>query len=718
MLSHLTLALAGVCLTAATWFYVPESVLGLLVYLGLVWLSWKLGKRFALPGVVANLLGAFVALGVGVWFWVRLPPAPSNTHHGPAAQLSEAFLDGTFIPYLGPMLMALLVVRLYRPVRQDDFWLLQALGLLQAALGCVLGNDSLFGVCLLAYLAVGLCAVAAHEREARSRQNIEVGRSAPRWVRFALAWGLAVAACVAPLFFLAPRVEEASWQPAVRFGAPQAQASARTGFSEGIELRRGGTVENDEAVAFVVVATDEARAGRALPADQRFRGVVLDRYDEGNGTWRSDLSWPGGGPTFRYGGVPRGPAARNLEFEVGRAAGGLFLAEPLALGGLAGEMPVSNKIRNGGRLFYEAGGTAMPISFLTETNYRYVQTFAVSESDRAPVVRVYEDYRQRLLRCRVPGLEEWTAALLLRLASRPDAPEGLAEALKGPRPPGWSLPPRAFAPVAKLLEGHLARSGEYSYSLTNAPATGADPVMEFLTQTKQGSCERYASALALALRSVGIPARVVKGFRGAEHRGDGVHHVLNSHAHAWVEAMVPSQGDGSSLDWLTLDATPANDAPSGGWAQWLQQQQRSGQGLWRELVVGYGSRQQESLIEDLASGRLAERALPLLVLLLAGGVTLWLVRYVPRGWAKGRRLGGYARLRAVAARMGIDVGPTRTPREVAQDVEERLRAAPATAELADVPALVVAGHYRARWGREAAEDVALARRLRLLEKAT
>src|SRR3954470_17873755 len=100
MLNHLTLALAGVCLTAASWYYVPEAILGLLVYLGLVYLSWKLGKRFALPGLVANLLGLLVAVGVGFWFWLRLPASPANANATAANVLLEAFLDGTFIPYL------------------------------------------------------------------------------------------------------------------------------------------------------------------------------------------------------------------------------------------------------------------------------------------------------------------------------------------------------------------------------------------------------------------------------------------------------------------------------------------------------------------------------------------------------------------------------------------------------------------------------------------
>src|SRR5262249_39526807 len=245
--------------------------------------------------------------------------------------------------------------------------------------------------------------------------------------------------------------------------------------------------------------------------------------------------------------------------------GCLFLADPVVLGELPGEMPVWNKAREHGvaRLFFESGGTAMPLNFLSEPTYRYAQAIpAPPGGERTPAVRVGEEHLRRLLRCRVQGLDRWTSELLLRLAARPGAPAGLAEALQGPRPVGWALPPRLWAPVARLLTDHLAKSGEYDYSMTNARSgIDPDPVMDFLLHERRGSCERSASSLALMLGSVGIPARVVKGFRGAEYQGDGVHHVLNSHAHAWVEAVVPARS-GAGVEWLTLDPTPQTDAPA------------------------------------------------------------------------------------------------------------------------------------------------------------
>ena len=43
-----------------------------------------------------------------------------------------------------------------------------------------------------------------------------------------------------------------------------------------------------------------------------------------------------------------------------------------------------------------------------------------------------------------------------------------------------------------------------------------DPVEDFLVHRKEGHCEYFASALALLLRSIDIPSRIVNGFKGGD----------------------------------------------------------------------------------------------------------------------------------------------------------------------------------------------------------
>src|SRR5262249_20229839 len=69
---------------------------------------------------------------------------------------------------------------------------------------------------------------------------------------------------------------------------------------------------------------------------------------------------------------------------------------------------------------------------------------------------------------------------------------------------------------------------------------------------RRGHCEYFASALALMLRAVEIPSRLVTGYKGAEPlASSGYYEVQQRHAHAWVEALVDGQ-------WIVLDPTPAS----------------------------------------------------------------------------------------------------------------------------------------------------------------
>ena len=66
-----------------------------------------------------------------------------------------------------------------------------------------------------------------------------------------------------------------------------------------------------------------------------------------------------------------------------------------------------------------------------------------------------------------------------------------------------------------------------------------DPVEDFLVNRKEGHCEYFASALALLLRSIDIPARMVNGFKGGDwNELTQTMNVRQKHAHSWVEAYV------------------------------------------------------------------------------------------------------------------------------------------------------------------------------------
>ena len=112
-------------------------------------------------------------------------------------------------------------------------------------------------------------------------------------------------------------------------------------------------------------------------------------------------------------------------------------------------------------------------------------------------------------------------------------------------------PPREMA--ARLVR---ALKSDYRYALNLSKdvrnrdeATALD---RFLFSRKTGTCEHFATALTLMLRAVGIPARLITGFSGADWNAiGGFYSVRERFAHSWTEAYIDGR-------WRPLDATPAS----------------------------------------------------------------------------------------------------------------------------------------------------------------
>ncbi|RJP85929.1 MAG: DUF3488 domain-containing protein [Desulfobacteraceae bacterium] len=92
-------------------------------------------------------------------------------------------------------------------------------------------------------------------------------------------------------------------------------------------------------------------------------------------------------------------------------------------------------------------------------------------------------------------------------------------------------------------------AGGFVYTL-QPPRLGRHPVDDFLFKSKKGYCEHYASAFAVMMRAVGIPARIVGGYLGGERNPYGNFLVVRQNdAHVWVEVWHPDRG------WLRVDPT-------------------------------------------------------------------------------------------------------------------------------------------------------------------
>jgi transglutaminase-like putative cysteine protease len=120
----------------------------------------------------------------------------------------------------------------------------------------------------------------------------------------------------------------------------------------------------------------------------------------------------------------------------------------------------------------------------------------------------------------------------------------------------------------------------YTYSLDPPAIEPADPVGSFLFKSKSGYCEYFAAAMAVMLRTVNIPSRLVNGFQTGSYNRIGKDFVVRARdAHSWVEAFFPNYG------WIPFDPTPTdpNPAIAGAWDDYLD-----AFGLfWNEWIINY-----------------------------------------------------------------------------------------------------------------------------------
>jgi transglutaminase-like putative cysteine protease len=150
----------------------------------------------------------------------------------------------------------------------------------------------------------------------------------------------------------------------------------------------------------------------------------------------------------------------------------------------------------------------------------------------------------------------------------------------------------ANAFVARLKSG-------YKYELAPEPAgQGANPLEYFLTQSRTGNCEYFSGALALLLRSSGIPARVVEGFYGLEHTDAPDEYLVRfTRAHAWVEA------DLDGKNWTRLDPTPISQyaGRADSIFDFLSDYYDEINHLWVTTVVNYDRSDQRRFVRTLRS---------------------------------------------------------------------------------------------------------------------
>ena len=114
----------------------------------------------------------------------------------------------------------------------------------------------------------------------------------------------------------------------------------------------------------------------------------------------------------------------------------------------------------------------------------------------------------------------------------------------------------AFDKALALQQWFTDPANGFVYSLKVPSGSSGDALVDFLAN-KQGFCEQYAAAMAVMLRSLNIPSRVVVGFTQGQKQANGSYVVTSNDAHAWVEVDFEQNG------WVRFDPTPPVDGQGG-----------------------------------------------------------------------------------------------------------------------------------------------------------
>src|SRR5690606_15084023 len=160
----------------------------------------------------------------------------------------------------------------------------------------------------------------------------------------------------------------------------------------------------------------------------------------------------------------------------------------------------------------------------------------------------------------------------------------------------WTEDSKTTFAKAMAIETRL-RTG-YEYSLT--PRATGNYIERFLFDVREGHCEFFATSMAVLLRGIGSPARIVNGFYSKEwHPLSSNFTVRQKDAHSWVEAWM-----GDNYGWMTFDPTPpggvARRIDRGAIVEAMSRMSDAIRMRWYRYVIDYSFSDQVSIIRYLS----------------------------------------------------------------------------------------------------------------------
>jgi protein-glutamine gamma-glutamyltransferase len=477
------------------------------------------------------------------------------------------------------------VIRAFSLRRERDFTMLAILAFLMVLASAVLTVDSVFLFCFAGFMLTAVATFllmemrhsghaakfqARHSRDPQEHRHLAFSllRTVPGLMGMILLIGVVV-------FFFLPRMS-AGYLGAYSFGN-----DFSIGFSDHVQLGQIGRIQQSNAVVMHIEIDGDVRGQFDT---LRWRGVALSYFD-GHGWSNTHDQYP----------LHRVSNGSFLVYPFGQAAAPDYVAQTVSLARSHGLATVIHY-----RVLMEPIGTN--VFFLAAWPRSVSGAYRTMAEDGGGAVYDLDGLRA-ITRYEADSEIATPLPSLLRQVGQTRPGPFSRQYLQ--LPPLDPRIPQLAAQVAGLATNDYDRAAalerylrtHYGYTLQLPPSEPEDPLANFLFERRRGHCEYFASAMAVMLRTVGIPSRVVTGFRSAEFNDVTGNYVVRARdAHAWVEAYFPGYG------WQTFDPTPAGSggAPSR-WGRAMLYLDAAAS-FWREWVIDYDRAHQYVLRQTALNG--------------------------------------------------------------------------------------------------------------------
>jgi protein-glutamine gamma-glutamyltransferase len=488
--------------------------------------------------------------------------------------LSRAFVAGSTNPALYSALLGavhfllfVMIIRLYSATSDRDALFLTMLSFAAILASAVLTIDTTFLGLFFLFLLFGVATFVGLEMRRGSKGAISPEADLQPQQELRLTRALILAALSVAfgamiiggaLFFFFPRFS------AGYLGRTSLQPTLMSGFSDDVELGQIGEIKKNSAVVMRV------RTGKPVGYPTlRWRGIALSMFD--GKRWsspdRDAVTIPAGlnGWINLTDHPPEpDPAATVLRYTI--------LLQPVATDTMfapANAVSVRGNLSGEGSNLEVGARRSYIIRDATGSLFNPFHNFSTLRYEGFSLLPGTNVFRLRAASMEYPEAIRDTYLQLPKLDPR------ISELAK-------QITVRAQTPFDKTIavEGYLRSRYSYTLNLTGKP--GDDALAHFLFETRAGHCEYFASAMAILLRTLGIPTREVNGFLPGEYNDLGGDYIVRaSDAHSWVEVYFPGTG------WLTFDPTPPGAESAGGFFSRLGQYMDWFELSWNEWVINY-----------------------------------------------------------------------------------------------------------------------------------